>query len=119
MKCTYNDFVQLCCDEFYWPEEDVRRVLAAHLAEAHVTEQDVEIYLNYPEYTEKELAVMFGMRQQNVSNRLTRVRRAWPSLMLHDPVMDGKRGSPELRHMLRIEFSNSDRLDDDGTLIKF
>ncbi len=81
---TFNDFIDLCCEQIPWPEADVRRLLAAHLINVKLTERDVVIYINYPEYTEPELATAFGVAQSTISRSLDAVRTAWPTL-LSDP----------------------------------
>ncbi|MEN6534502.1 MAG: hypothetical protein ABFD89_12615 [Bryobacteraceae bacterium] len=101
MKKTFNDFIDLCCEQIPWPEADVRRTLDAHLAAAKLTAQDIELYINYPEFTQAELAGMYGISFQAVSERLARVRRAWPSL-LRDPVVE-QHGVPSLTNMAPYE----------------
>lgn len=108
----YCDFVRLCGEEIGWPDEEMRRCLQLHLAQAHITEHHIEIYLNYPELTEEELAAAFGLSASAVRRALARVRKAWPSLLC-DPSVN-QHGSPALHHMLRIETSagSDDRLND-------
>ena len=101
MKKTFTDFIDLCCEQIPWPEADVRRTLGEHLAAARLTERDVELYINYPEFTLMELAAMYGMTFQAVSERLGRIRRAWPSL-LKDPVVE-QHGVPSLGNMTPYE----------------
>ena len=115
---TFFNFVRSCAAEFGWPEEDARRCLALHLGAARTSEQDIEIYLNYPEYTVEELARAYNLSDSAVRRALDRVRRAWPSL-LRDPDVN-QHGCPALHHMLRIETSanSDDRLNSDR-VIKF
>jgi hypothetical protein len=101
MKKTFHDFIDLCCEQIPWPEADVRRTLASHLSAAKLTERDVELYINYPEYTLVQLAADYGMSFQAVSERLARVRRAWPSL-LKDPVVE-QHGVPSVQNMTSYE----------------
>ena len=98
---TYNSFIDLCCEQIPWPEAEVRRVLQLHLEAAHISERDVELYINYPEFTEEQLAVHFGVPRSTVGGRLARIRRAWPSL-LRDPGVN-QHGAPFLPAMLTYE----------------
>jgi len=97
----YSNFIDLCCEQVPLPEADVRRVLTLHLQAAGITEQDVEIYTNYPKYTEAELAIAFNLSESAVVRTLARVRRAWPSL-LKDPEVN-QHGTPSLSHMLSYQ----------------
>lgn len=99
---TFNDFIDLCCEEYpSLPEAEVRRVLAAHLAAAKLTERDIELYINYPEFTLVQLGEMYGLTFQAVSERLARIRKAWPSLR-KDPVVE-QRGVPSVPNMTAYE----------------
>ena len=77
---TFQDFVDLCCEQIPWPEGEVRRCLALHLGASGVTERDVEVYINYPAQTEAELAAAYGLSESAVGRTLARVRKAWPTL---------------------------------------
>lgn len=98
---TFANFIDLCCEQVPLPEEDVRRTLALHLEAAGITERDVELYINYPELTERELAIAFGLSESAIVRTLARVRKAWPSL-LNDPTV-GQHGSPSLSKMLSYQ----------------
>jgi hypothetical protein len=113
----FADFVTLVQVDTGWPIEDVRRTLALHLKSKQLTVQHLEIYLNYPTWTETELAAVFNLTQPQVSERLSAVRRAWHGLRLD---ATGAYGVPALKDMLRIELSadSDDRLDVDE-IIKF
>lgn len=113
---TFADFIDLACTETGLPTEDARRVLSLHLKQNNITEWHVELYINYPEYTEAELAEHFGMTRAAVQRALQTVRRVWPSLQ-SDPKMYGG-CDPGLQNMKRIEF-DSERLADDGSVIRF
>ncbi len=119
MRKTYTDFIQICCEELGWPDAEVRRCLQFHIFAARITEQQVEIYLNYPERTKKELADMFGMTVGQIGRVLRRVRKAWPSLLTYPMIK--QHGAPALQHMRRIECSanSDDRLNEDTIRIKF
>jgi len=98
---TFDDFVDLCCEQIPLPEADVRRILTAHLEAAKISTKDVEIYINYPEFTLIELAAAYGVSFQTVSERLQKIRRVWPSL-LTDPVVE-EHGVPSLSNMEHYE----------------
>ncbi len=96
---TLSDFLRLCCEQIDLPEPDVCRCLVLHLQQSGITEQDIVLYINYPEYTEAELAGVFGLRQSTVSRALARVRAAWPTL-LTDPEVTRHSRVDHLPHMV-------------------
>jgi len=108
MLKTFNDFIDVCCEQIGLPDSDVRRCLSLHLTQAGITEQDVVLYINYPEYTEQDLAATFHLSKSAVGRALTRVRKAWPSL-LTDPDCN-QHGAPALRNMLRYVPSMDERV---------
>jgi len=116
MLKTFSDFVDVCCKQIPLPETDVRRLLALHLRNAKIAERDIIVYINYPEYTERELAIALDLSESAVRRTLNRVRKAWPPL-LNDPGVN-QHGCPALRHMKRIEGSaySDDRLNDQKVL---
>ena len=77
---TFNDFIDLCCEQISWPEAEVRRCVALHMEAGGISEQDVALYINYPAHTEHELAKIFGLTRRAVQCALSRVRRVYPSL---------------------------------------
>lgn len=63
--------------------------------------QDVEIYINYPAWTQQQVADHLGITRYQVQASLKRVRAAFPSLQ-NDPM---PRGIPELDHMVSLDGS--------------
>jgi hypothetical protein len=114
----FDDFVAWIQADTGWPVEDVCRTLGLHLQSKQLTIRHLELYLNYPAWSESDLARMFSLSRKNVVTHLAAVRRAWPGLRF-DAAYEGDYGVTTLKNMLRIEFSNSDRLDDVGTTVKF
>lgn len=109
----YHDFVIRVAAETGFPEDDVLRCLELHLHSTRLTARGVELYLNYPAWSQAELADVFQMPQQQVAKALAAVRRAWPGLRFDSPD-EGKYGVPALENMKRIEhYDCSDRLDSD------
>lgn len=94
---TFADFVDLCCEQTALPEADARRCLLLHMDSGHISEQDVVIYINYPEYTESEMGRILGLSQRAVSRALARVRKVWPALR-NDPIVreNGTASIPEM-----------------------
>jgi len=83
-----------------------------------LSKRDLVVYLNYPLFTQEELALRFGFSDQSeLSRLLNRVRNALPTLQ-KDPDFTGVHGIPALHHMLRIEASadSDDRLNDQSVL---
>ncbi len=114
-----DDFVAAIAQDTGWPAEDARRTLDFHLASKQLTAEHLELYLNYPAWTEQNLADAFGLSRPRVSERLAAVRRAWPGLRF-DIRYAGDYGVPALKDMLRIESTagSDDRLNGDE-VIKF
>lgn len=84
------------------------------LGELGLTRRHVELYINYPEWTERELAAAFSMKQKAVDRALARVRRSWPSFRLETATRQDDE-CPQLRHMDRIECSDTtDWLDENA-----
>jgi hypothetical protein len=96
---TFNDFIDRCCEQIPLPEADVRRTLLLHLDAAGISTQDVEIYINYPELTQRGLARWFSLSEPAICRTLNRVRKAWPAL-LHDPDVN-QHGSVSPRNVLQ------------------
>lgn len=115
----FADFVARIQAETGWPVEDVQRVLDLHLQSKQLTIQHLELYLNYPAWTEDDLANAFGLTRKRVSSRLQAIRRAWPGLRF-DITYEGNYGVPGLKNMKRIETSaNSDDRLNDQNVIRF
>jgi len=106
-----ESFIARIHEETGLPEPDIHRILALHLKSVHLTVRHLELYLNYPAWTEQELADLFGITQDGVSDALAAVRRAWPGLRF-DVSHEGDYGVPALENMKRIEhYDCSGRLD--------
>jgi hypothetical protein len=104
--------VSLLQEETGWPEEDAIAFLDRCLTSRRLTARHLELYLNYPVWSQQELAEAFSMPQYMVSRHIAAVRRAWPGLRF-DVSYEGDYGVPALHDMLRIEhYDCSDRLDD-------
>lgn len=69
--------------------------------------EDAEIYINYPAWTEQEIANRLGMSKRAVQRALARVRRTYPSLR-NDP--DGRQGLPNLSHMQPIDSGSYEEI---------
>ena len=105
---TFADFVDLCCEQTALPEADAQRCLLLHMESSHVSEQDVVIYINYPEYTESEMGRILGLSRRAVSRALARVRRAWPTLR-NDPITRGN-GTASIPEMISYESWMDDQI---------
>jgi hypothetical protein len=106
-----DDFIQSIQDETGLPEEDVQRMLVLHLRSKRLMARSLELYLNYPAWTQAELAEKYRMPRRQVGHALEAVRRAWPALRF-DPTNEGNNGVPALENMKRIEhYDCSDRLN--------
>jgi hypothetical protein len=111
---TFEDFVIIACHEASPKAGNLTDLQKAamciridvRLAELGLTRRHVELYLNYPEWSERQLAAAFGMRQKSVNRALARVRRSWPSFRL-DVATSQEGESPALRNMRRIECSDA------------
>ncbi len=53
----FDDFIEVAQRELQWPESDVRRCIELHLADRRLTKRHIELFINYPEWNERELAV--------------------------------------------------------------
>lgn len=98
---SFQDFIDTCCEQLGRPDDDVQRLLKAHMVLAGITERDVIVYINYPAYTEAALAAALDISESAVARTLARVRRAWPSLQ-GDPSIP-QHGGPSLPKMQRYE----------------
>lgn len=122
---VFEDFiVDSCCHRRGRPrvteaqKDRMRRLIDARLTAARITQRHVELFINYPEWTERELSRAFDIPQQTINQMLARVRSVWPGLR-HDTAIRDEDECPALRNMDRIEFSDSDRLDEDRIRQKF
>jgi len=125
---VFEDFVIVACNadrpddapgltEFQKAAMRIR--IDIRLAELGLTRRHVELYINYPTFTETELGKTFGMPQSTVAYQLARVRKSWPSFRLDSP-MRNRDECPELAHMDRIECSDTtDWLDENAIRQKF
>ena len=113
----YDDFITLVSKETGFQYQDAEKLIAQHLRSARLTPLHVVLYINYPAYTERELAERLSIHKDTVRRHLGAVRRAWRGLRFD--VSEGKWGVPSLKDMLRITHNDSCRLDDDGSVIKF
>lgn len=109
-----DEFLAICAETTQQDIEYVRRVLQ----QQHISDLDIELYVNYPDWTEYELAAEFGMTQPNVHARLARLRSILPTLR-RDFISCNPHPVPAVQNMDRIEFSDSDRLDEDKIRQKF
>jgi DNA-binding CsgD family transcriptional regulator len=120
----FADFVQTVCQDTDWSKEDAKRYLMLHLEEVRLTPRYIELYLNYPARTQKELARMFGMKERTVGHYLSRVRKVWPALRLDGtkrcgiPDFDKMRGFV-VNYRNGDSFDNSDELLDESRIVKF
>lgn len=112
---TIDQFIELVADEFDMPLEKAGEMLHNRLEELRIPEQHVVWYINYPGMTETEIAEECGVTQQAVHQALARLRKKFRSTNLD---LTGFHGEVKLRDMKRIEFSDSERLDEDK-IIKF
>ena len=116
---TFDDFIEVAYREIGWPESDVRRCIELHLETKRLTKRHIELFINYPEWTERELARAYQIPRTKVQRMLAKVRKSWHGLRLDMPIKQ-RDECPELRHMKRIEVSaiSDDRLNTDE-VIKF
>lgn len=100
----YDDFVRMACEETGWPEDDVRRCLALHLKDSELTPAHVEVYINYPARTQRELSKLLGLNLNTVFRMLKQVRGAWSNCLRFDVVTLS--GVPCLNRMESLSASN-------------
>jgi hypothetical protein len=120
---VFEDFVISACHEADRNADDVTEFKRAamrvridvRLAELGLTRRHVELYMNYPEWTETELGVAFGMPRRTVAYQLDRVRKSWPSFRLGAP-MQQRDECPALEHMDRIECSDTNPWLDENAI---
>jgi hypothetical protein len=115
MMKTINDILYVFTSEYGWPLLDAWRVFRMRLAQLNVKLHHVCWYINYPEHTEQEIADYWGVDQTTVHAALTRLRRKLPGLHLDTTK---QWGAPGIEHMQRIEFADSERVNDQE-VIKF
>jgi len=80
------------------------------------SDQDCEIYINYPAWTMGEIAEHLGLTVGTVRVSLRRTRRLFPSLR-HDPA--GRHGLPLLQHMKPLGIPGVQGPADDDKIIVF
>lgn len=125
---VFEDFVVLACNDdrpddapgLTERQKAAMRVrIDIRLAEMHLTRRHVELYINYPKFTETELGKAFGMPRTTVEYMLARVRKSWPSFRTDVEARD-RDECPALKNMERIECSDTtDWLDENAIRQKF
>lgn len=91
----------------YTPHRIVH-TLRRQLKSKQLTPTHLVVYINYPAWSEQELADKFGVGQDYISKMLASVRRAWPDPLRLDP--HGYWGIPTTRDMKHIDVAGPDGL---------
>jgi hypothetical protein len=116
---TFDDFLVTIGNGLNKSPEHARVFMQRQLLSHQLLPLHIELWINYPAYTEAELADIFGVPRQRVSRALASVRRAWPDLRLDT---EGKWGVPALNRMLRVgggEEGTPNHIDNAHDVIKF
>jgi hypothetical protein len=93
--------------------------LDIRLAELGLTRRHVELYLNYPAWTEHGLAKAYGMKRRAMQRALIRVRKSWP-VFRHDLPASNNDDAVAMKRVQHIECSDTtDWLDNDKIRQKF
>jgi len=80
---TFDDFVNLACRTYHFPEGEVRSILQGRLHRFGITKKALVCYINWAGgdcLLQKEIGRQLNITQSTVSGHFARIKSVWPYL---------------------------------------